>query len=154
MFRMAFVLHHWPHPLIERATLRALLPKGKQVAMPPDRVARYRARGDYRVGRYNRVSHDFTKRLGHWERRFGAIRREGTRVVILDRQFFAPMADLLVIDKAMWLAEIVQEYRHADVAPETRRRELLTLQRLMQAGPGSNGSGRGAVRLLPRSKTL
>lgn len=153
VYRMAFVLYHWPYPTIERTTLRALLPKGEQVRMSRERIARYRAKGDNRVGSTNQVSRLFLGRLNAWDR-VSAISREAGRVRILDRQFFAPMADLLLIDRAMWLAEIVQDYRQVSIDPELRRRELLTLQRLMEGRDIHHGSGRGSVRAVPAGRAL
>jgi hypothetical protein len=39
-------------------------------------------------------------------------------------------------------------------AVEQRRRELLAIKRLMEQGFGMNWSGRGSVRLIPRSRVL
>lgn len=155
-YRMAFVLYHWPRPLIERTLLRSLLPVGQTTAIPSrhDRPRQFTAGGHKKTGSRNLVSDNFRRKLNRWEKQ-ELLRREGEWLRIVSREAFAENASLLLVDKALWLAEIVSTYRHFQpIESETRRRELLTLQALMEGRGSYHASGRGSVRLLPRGGTL
>lgn len=138
ILRMAYVLARWPEPTIQRSTLRTFLP-----SVPREDK-----------NKKSKVSKKFQTRLVDFERA-GLIAREGDRVRITNRAGLAGYGSLLDSEFAVMLRLALAEVRaEPAMDPEVRRRELLSIQQLMQSAPGSNGGGRGAVRLLPRSKTL
>lgn len=151
---MAYVLHHWPRPAIERHLLRSLLSSGGVVLKGPERKPSETMHWRPREPKANkRISFVYKEKLRMWERD-GRIRRDDEWIHILDRDFFAEAASRLLLNKALWLAEVVRNYRSAPIDPELRRRELLTFQALMEGRDVHHSSGKRAVRLLPRGRTL
>ena len=147
--------------VIQRSTVRALLPAGTTRRNGAGKAATRRAKG-MTGGSANTVSEAFSKRLRIFEGK-GWIVREGPLLRVIDRAallryvqrgYAETPLPLLAVAEAMREAQREEErQRRAAVAElvEQRRLELLRLARLMH-GPG--GAQRRPVRIVNKTSAL
>lgn len=167
--RTAYALSALEIDVVQRSTVRALLPVGATRRKTESAYNARRARGgEAGWSGPNSASRAFQKCLKRYED-WGWIRRGSVLIQILDRhalhahaldgvQGNAGQAYWLDIERAVSeinAAQRAEDEMHQMVAlVEQRRLELRALQRLMEGRRGDNWSGRGSVRLLPRGSTI
>lgn len=111
----------------------------------------------------NQMSEKFQRALKGFEDRGWLVRGEEyvlvrNRRALLDWATAAACPDWLVFPLGDAIDQINEDLKLARAmtpkALEQRRQELLAIKRLMEEGFGDNWSGRGSVRLVPKSRPL
>jgi hypothetical protein len=162
--RVAFALAVMGLPIVHRNTIRAMLPPGMIVnyGLQQHLTRQAKATGVYGGGGKNVTTKRFQTALWEFERE-GWITRGEEFVLVNDRRMLLDYALDKITDPApahfvditAAAARLRTEIEDARCRPsswtEQRRRELIVIKRLMEE---DFGSGKGRVRLLPRSKPL
>jgi hypothetical protein len=155
---VAFALAALDLDVVQRTTIRRLLPVGTTRRSGPGRAEARRRKGDTQ-GSVNRTSETFGIRLKKFEDR-GWIARDGVLLRVINRAALLDCAlggqqdtPLPLLQVAETIEEIRRDQRNREVLAlsgliEQRRRELQALARLMQEPvTGQHRSGIRSVRI-------
>jgi hypothetical protein len=133
--------------IVRRSTVRLLCPDGERVSKAFGRALRTFEQAGYiqRENEYLRV-----------------LNRGGLLSWIQEARDLTPQRARSLLNVQAAVSRLNAETINADPAKsaltpstaEIRRQELIALSRLMEAGPGSSSTGKGAVRIVPRSRSL